>query len=131
MLYLAGFFLLFIILFIIIVVFVFKRQKTVPTQNKPIPKHNVRLYNLLQILKTEKKDLKALDGLVEKMIKYFPFPENEQEANEHFEFVYFYAKSPLATAKMIVSMQKKVSSANPKYSKQIEDFQMRGVEARK
>ena len=64
------------------------------------------------------------------MTKNFPFPENENEANQYFEFVYFFAKNPLTTAKLIVKMQKDLSDANPKYKKQIEDFQMRGVEAR-
>jgi len=133
MLYLIGFFLLFIILLFIIVLFVFKKSKnpSCEIEDKPAPTITFTLESLIKTLKTEKKELSKIDGLVEKVAQNFPFPENEKEASQHFEFVYFYAKNPLPTAKMIVQMQKILTLANPKYAKQIEEFQMRGVEARK
>ena len=65
------------------------------------------------------------------MADEFPFPQKEKDANLHLKFVYFYAKNPLTTAKMIVEMQKALTLINPKYAKQIETYQMSGVESRK
>lgn len=129
MLYLIGSFLLFILLLLVIIVFVFKKSKAPVAEVKAKPAMTVE--SLVETLKTEKTDRKIIDGLLEKMLKNFPFPENERDANKHFEFVYRYAKNPLSTAKMIVHMQKELSQVNPKHAKLIEEFQMRGVEARK
>lgn len=129
MLYLIGFFLLFVLFLLVIIVFVFKKSKTPVSDVKVKPA--MTLESLVETLKTEKTDKKIIDGILEKMLKNFPFPENERDANRHFEFVYFYARNPLSTAKMIVHMQKELSQANPKHAKLIEEFQMRGVEVRK
>lgn len=129
MLYLIGFFLLFILILLVIVMFVFKKPKppAVETKAKPV----ITLESLIETLKKEKTDKKVIEGLLEKMMADFPFPDNERDANRHYEFVYFYARNPLPTAKMIVRMQQELSKINPKHSKLIEEFQMRGVEARK
>jgi len=131
MLYLIGFFLLFVVVLLIIIILVFKKSKPQSCELTEKSKPVLTLESIIKILKNEKNDKDKVNSLVEEMAKKFPFPENEKEANKHFEFVYFYAKNPLPTAKKIVEMQKILSYANPKYAKQIEDFQMRGVEARK
>jgi len=133
MLYLVGFFLLFVVIMFIIIMFILKKSKKQEYETQPQPDNTIgfTLESLVNTLKTEKKELAKIDGLVEKMVQNFPFPDDEKEANKHFEFVYFYAKNPLPTAKMIVQMQKTLTEANPKHAKLIEEFQMRGVDARK
>ncbi len=133
MLYLIGFFLLFILLLLLIIIFVFKKsKKTSPeTEERPAQKSASSLEGLINILKTEKQDKSKIDETLDTMVKDFPFPQNEKDAHDHFKYVYFYAKNPLSTAKMIVQMQKQLTQINPKYIKQIEAYQMRGVEARK
>ena len=133
MLYLVGFFLLFIIILIVITITVFKKAKPQICEIDPQQKKDktVTLDDLLKTLKTEKKELSKIEEALNVMQKKFPFPENEKDANKHFEFVYFFAKNPLPGAKLIVKMQKDLTLVNSKYSKQIEEFQMRGVEARK
>jgi len=86
---------------------------------------------LLATVKNSKLSLGEMEKALSTMLEKFPFPESERDANQYFEFVYFFAKNPLTTAKLIVKMQKDLSVKNPKYKKQIEDYQMRGVEARK
>ena len=132
MLYLVGFFLLFIIILITITILVFKKSKPQSCEMNPSKKEEkeVSLDDLVKILKTEKTEVSKLEDALLQMTKRFPFPESEKEANQYFEFVYFFAKNPLSTAKLIVKMQKDLSQVNPKYQRQIEDFQMRGVEAR-
>ena len=130
MAWLIGAFILFILLFLIIVVFVFKRTKRVDIPSEPVRAKDVTLESLTQILKREKKEISKVEEALDTVVKSFPFPSDEKEANEHFKFVYFYAKNPLTTAKMIVRMQHRLSEANPQYAKQIENFQMIGVEAR-
>lgn len=131
MLYLVGFFLLFIIILIIITVSVFKKSKPKSYELPEKPEAALTLDDLLKIVKTQKKDRTQIEEALAYMTENFPFPENESGANQYFEFVYFFAKNPLSTAKLIVKMQKDLSEVNPKYKRQIEDFQMRGVEARK
>lgn len=131
MLYMIGAFLVFVLFLLVVIIFVLRKSK--PAEGELSPKKDPAsetVDSFIKILKTEKKDLGKIEGLVEKMAKEFPFPENENEAKKYYEFVYFYAKNPLSTAKMIVQMQKILSRVNPKYAKQIEDFQMRGVDAR-
>jgi hypothetical protein len=131
MAWLIGSFILFILLLLIVVIFVFKKTKVPEKPSAPVQKPEVTLESLTQILKKETKDMAKVEDALNKMANTFPFPENENDANDHFKFVYFYAKNPLTDAKMIVQMQKKLSQINPKYAKQIENFQMIGVEARK
>ena len=130
MAWLIGAFILFILLFLIIIVFLFKKSKKTEAPSRPVKKPEVTLESLTKVLKTEVKEVAKVEEALNEVVKRFPFPESEHEANEHFKFVYFYAKNPLTTAKMIVKMQKKLSQANPKYAKQIENFQMIGVDAR-
>ncbi len=130
MAWLIGSFILFILLLLVVVVFVFKRAKSSKVSFEPEEKENVTLESLIEILKREKKEVSKIEGALNKVVSSFPFPENENDANEYFKFVYFYAKNPLTTAKMIVKMQHRLSEANPKYAKQIEEFQMIGVDAR-
>lgn len=92
---------------------------------------NASLESLLEVVKTEKNDVSKINDTLETMLDSFPFPENKNHAGEYFKYVYYYAKNPLTTAKMIVQMQKRLTQVNPEYAKQIEDFQMRGVDARK
>ena len=133
MLYMVGAFLFFVLFLLILILFVFKKSKKteyeIPSNVKKTPSQLLDTY--LKILKTEKNDRAKIEGMVDTVARELPFPHNESEANKYFEFVYFYAKNPLATAKMVVYMHKALSEANPKYTKQIEDFQMRGVDARK
>lgn len=133
MLYLVGFFILFIIILIVITIVVFKKSK--PQECKISPEAKVEkvisLEMLLQTVKNSKTDLAEIEKALSLMVEKFPFPENEDKANQYFEFVYFFSKNPLTTAKLIVKMQKELTLKNPKYTRQIEDFQMRGVEARK
>jgi len=133
MLYMVGAFLFFVLFLLVIILFVFKKSKKtetkISTSVKKTPAQKLDAY--LKILKTEKNDHTKIEGMVDAVAKELPFPQNESEANKYFEFVYFYAKNPLTTAKMVVYMHKALSEANPKYTKQIEDFQMRGVDARK
>jgi len=133
MLYLIGFFLLFIIILIVITLVVFKKSKapSCPVDFDEKKEKTLSLDDLLKVLKTQKSDRSKIEETLEVMKTKFPFPENEKDANQYFEYVYFFAKNPLSTAKLIVQMQKELTSVNPKYAKQIEDFQMRGVEARK
>lgn len=128
MLYLIGGFLLFVVLLLVLILFVFKKA---PVEEKVILKPKQTLKSLIDILKTEKKDLFKVEDTLAIMLKSYPFPENDKEAEEHFKFVYYFAKNPLPTAKLIVQMQKKLCEANPKHAKSIEDFQVRGVDARK
>lgn len=130
MLYIVGFFLLFIIVLVIITVSVLRKSKSKDDGVQEQKHKPFTLDDLLKILKTQKQDRAKIEEVLVLMTENFPFPENENEANKYFEFVYFFAKNPLTTAKLIVKMQKDLSEANPKYKKQIEDFQMRGVEAR-
>ncbi len=130
MAWLIGTFILFILLFLIIVVFVFKRAKHAEIPSEPVKPKDVTLDSLIQILKRETKEIAKVEDALDTVVKSFPFPKDEKEANQHFKFVYFYAKNPLTTAKMIVKMQHRLSEVNPQYSKQIENFQMIGVEAR-
>lgn len=131
MIYLAGFFLFFILFLLLIVFFVLKKsKKEVPAANFELRKETT-LESLIEKLKAETKDVKKLDDLLQKMADEFPFPQEEKDANLHLKFVYFYAKNPLTTAKMIVEMQKALTLINPKYAKQIETYQMSGVESRK
>jgi len=129
MLYMIGGFILFILLLFVVVVFVFKKSDTVEPAEVQVKKQS--LEKLVEILKNEKKDISIINETLEKMIKNYPFPEDAKDAKDHFRFIYFYAKNPLPNAKMIVSMQKQLSENNPKHSQMIEEFQMRGVEARK
>ena len=131
MLYLVGFFLLFIIILIIITFVVFKKSKPQVCDIDPKPTKVLTLDDLLKTLKTQKEEVSKVEEALSLMCKNFPFPDKEKDANKHFEFVYFFAKNPLSSAKLIVKMQKELTAVNPKYAKQIEDFQMRGVEARK
>lgn len=131
MAWLIGSFILFILLLLIVIIFVFKKTKVPDKPSVQAQKPKVTLESLTQILKNETKDMAKVEDALNKMASSFPFPENEKDANSHFKFVYFYAKNPLTDAKMIVKMQKKLSQINPKYAKQIENFQMIGVEARK
>ena len=133
MLYLVGFFILFIIILIVVTVVVFKKSKPQKCAINPEskPEKEMSLEMLLKTVKSSKSDLTAIEKALSVMVQKFPFPENENKANPHFEFVYFFAKNPITSAKLIVKMQKDLSLKNPKYKKQIEDFQMRGVEARK
>jgi len=131
MAWLIGSFILFILFFLIIIVLIFKKSKSVSPSVKPVQKSAPTLESLTQILKSEIKDGTKVEDALTYVVNHFPFPENENDANQHFKFVYFYAKNPLTTAKMIVQMQKRLSIVNPKYAKQIENFQMVGVEARK
>ena len=89
------------------------------------------LDELIKIVKTQKQDVKEVEKTLAFMVDKYPFPEDETKANKHFEFVYFFAKNSLCTAKLIVKMQKELSAANPKYTKQIENYQMLAVDARK
>ncbi len=132
MIYLIGFFLVFILILLVVIIFVFKRSKpqSHETPLSEIPEE-VTISDLIKTLKTEKKDKSKVEKTLSTMVKSFPFPQNEYDANEHFKYVYFYAKNPLTDAKMIVNMQHRLSEANPKYAKQIETFQMQGVESRK
>lgn len=132
MLYFIVFFIVLIIFLLIIVFFVFKKSKPEPSETVPQTKTSagVTLDSLINTLKSEKKELSKIEEALEKMAKGFPFPENENEASEYFKFVYYYAKNPLTSAKMIVEMQKKLTLKNPKYAKQIEEYQMRGIDAR-
>jgi uncharacterized membrane protein len=129
MFYLIGGFLLFVVLLLIIIIIVFKKSPAAEEELVPVPKQT--LSSLVQTLKTEKSDLSKIEESLEIMLKRYPFPENDQEAEEHYKFVYFFARNPLSTAKLIVQMQKRLCEANPKHAKAIEDFQMRGVDARK
>lgn len=131
MIYLAGFFLFFILFLLVIVFFVFKNSKKEAAALNFEPRKDATLESLIEKLKTETKDAKKIDDLVQRMIDDFPFPQKEKDAKQHLKFVYFYAKNPLTTAKMIVEMQKALTWANPKYAKQIETYQMSGVESRK
>ncbi len=132
MIYLIGFFLLFIILLLIVIIVVFKKSKPEKCDLDPVEvPAELTISDLVQILKTEKNDKNKVEETLSKMVKYFPFPQNENEANEHFKYVYFYAKNPLTNSKMLVNMQHRLSEVNPKYAKQIETFQMQGVESRK
>jgi hypothetical protein len=133
MLYMVGAFLFFVLFLLMLILFVLKRPKkkeyeSVPKANK---KETQTIDAFIKVLKTEKKDRSVIEGMVDRVANELPFPQDEREATKYFEFVYFYAKNPLTTAKMIVYMDKVLSMANPKYAKQIEDFQMRGVDARK
>ncbi len=130
MAWLIGSFVLFILFFLIIIVIIFKKTKSAPVPTRTVEKKAPTLDSLIQVLKSEKKDVKKVEAALSYVVDHFPFPENENAANQHFKFVYFYAKNPLTTAKMIVNMQKRLSIVNPKYVKQIENFQMVGVEAR-
>ncbi len=130
MAWLIGSFVLFILFFLIIIVIIFKKTKSVPVPTRTVEKKAPTLDSLIQVLKSEKKDVNKVESALSYVVDHFPFPENENAANQHFKFVYFYAKNPLTTAKMIVNMQKRLSIVNPKYVKQIENFQMVGVEAR-
>lgn len=130
MFYMIVGFALFVVLLLVIVMLVFKKSEPeddVVVQKKP----SRTIDKLIEVLKQENKDVNKVEDALNNMIESFPFPEDDQEAQSHFKFVYFYAKNPLTTAKMIVQMQKKLSLINPKYAKSIEDFQMRGVDARK
>jgi len=129
MLYLIGGFILFVVLLLVIILFVFKKSPKPQEVVKKAPEQTLNM--LVQTLKTEKSDLDKIEKTLELMLKNYPFPENEKEAEEHFKFVYFFAKNPLPSARLIVQMQKKLCEANPKYAKAIEDFQVRGVDARK
>ena len=129
MLYLVGGFLLFIVLLIIIIIFVFKKSPAAPKEAVSTPKQTLK--SLIEILKTEKSDLSKVEKTLEIMLKSYPFPENDTDAEDHFKFVYYFAKNPLPSAKLIVQMQKKLCEANQKHAKAIEDFQVRGVDARK
>ncbi len=129
MLYLIGGFLLFVVLLLVVIIFVFK--KSPPSEAEPVKKEQMSLSQLIKTLKTEKSDLSKIEKTLEVMLKSYPFPDNEKEAEEHFKFVYFFAKNPLPSAKLIVQMQKKLCEKNPKHAKAIEDFQVRGVDARK
>lgn len=131
MAWLIGSFILFILFFLIIIILIFNKSKSAPAPVKPVEKTIPTLESLTQLLKSETKDGAKVEYALTYVVDHFPFPENENDANKHFKFVYFYAKNPLTTAKMIVQMQKRLSSVNPKYIKQIENFQMVGVEARK
>ncbi|PHR56731.1 MAG: hypothetical protein COA44_07725 [Arcobacter sp.] len=133
MLYLVGFFILFIIILIVITIMVFKKSKPEACKiESELKKEKViSLDMLLKTVKSSKSDLAEMQKALCVMGQKFPFPENEDEANPYFEFVYFFAKHPSSTAKLIVKMQKELALQNTKYKKQIEDFQMRGVEARK
>lgn len=133
MLYMVGAFLFFVLFLLILIVFVFKKSKKRECESTPKATRTPAeiLDSYIKILKTEKNDRSKIEGMVDRVAKEFPFPQNESEANKHFEFVYFYAKNPLTTAKMIVHVHKALSEANPQYAKQIEEFQMRGVDARK
>ncbi|MFC2073641.1 hypothetical protein ACFLR3_00165 [Campylobacterota bacterium] len=131
MAWLIGSFILFILLLLIVVILVFKKSKPSEIPSAPVKKTKITLESLTQVLKNEKKEITKIEDALDKMASSFPFPDNEKDANDHFKFVYFYAKNPLTDAKMIVKMQKKLSQINPKYAKQIENFQMIGVEARK
>ena len=133
MLYLIGFFLLFIIILIIITVVVFKKSKVQACDINPNPsvEKEVSLEMLVKIVKSSKSDTTELEKALSLMVEQFPFPEKEDQANKYFEFVYFFAKHEAVNAKLIVKMQKALSQKNPKYTRQIEDFQMRAVEARK
>lgn len=132
MLYLIGFFIVFIVFILIIVFIIFKKSPPEPVISTPEPLDDVRvtLDSLISVLQHETKERSKIEKALDKMLKSFPFPEDEKEANEYFKFVYYYARSPLSSAKMIVNMQKMLTMRNPKYAKQIEAFQMRGVEAR-
>jgi len=129
MLYLIGGFLLFVVLLLVLILFVFKKAPTSEEKVVKAPKQTLEM--LVKILKTEKSDLSKVEDALETMLKSYPFPENDKEAEEHFKFVYFFAKNPLPSARLIVQMQKKLCEANPKHAKAIEDFQVRGVDARK
>ena len=131
MLWLIGFFIVFIIILLIIIVVVSNKSKTEVCEIRPKIKVDCSLESLINTLKTEKSDISKINATLEKMLLGFPFPENKNDAGEYFKYVYFYAKNPLTSAKMIVQMQKKLTQANPEYAKQIEDFQMRGVDSRK
>lgn len=133
MLYMVGAFLFFVLFLLMLILFVLKRPKKteLETASKVSTTETQTIDALIKILKTEKKNRSALEGMVEKVANELPFPKDEREATKYFEFVYYYAKNPLTTAKMIVYMDKTLSLANPKYAKQIEDFQMRGIDARK
>ncbi|MBE0498223.1 MAG: hypothetical protein IBX43_03165 [Campylobacterales bacterium] len=132
MLYLIGFFIVFIVFILIIVFIIFKKSPSEPVIKTLEPAHDgkVTLESLISILQHETKERSKIENALVKMEKSFPFPEDEKEANDYFKFVYYYARSPLSSAKMIVNMQKMLTMRNPKYAKQIEAFQMRGVDAR-
>ena len=127
MLYLVGTFLLFSALLLVAVFVIFKKSKKDENIKEP---NGYTLETLVSIVKNENKEVLKIEEALNHLVTSFPFPENINEAKKHFEFVYLYAKNPLSTAKMIINMQKKVSKANPKFSKEIEKFQMRGVEDR-
>jgi len=133
MLYMVGAFLFFVLFLLILILFVFKKSKKTGYETPPKVKRTPAqtLDDYIKVLKTEKSDRVKIEGMVDRVANELPFPQDESEATKYFEFVYFYAKNPLATAKMVVYMHKALSQANPKYAKQIEDFQMRGVDARK
>jgi len=133
MLYLIGFFVLFILILIIITIIVFKKSKPQVCEINPQKEkeNEMTLDMLLKTVKSSKSSLNEMEIALSVMAQNFPFPEQEDEANKYFEFVYFFSKHPLTTAKIIVKMQKELTLKNPKYTKQIEDFQMRGVDARK
>ncbi|HIC44390.1 MAG TPA: hypothetical protein EYO73_08955 [Sulfurimonas sp.] len=132
MLYLVGCFILFIIILIVVTIIVFSKSKPDTCKINPKVKKEkvVSLEMLVKTVKNSKSELSEMEEALSIMVKKFPFPENESEANQYFEFVYFFSKNPLSTAKLIVKMQKALSKRNPQYIKQIEEFQMLGVEAR-
>ncbi len=133
MLYMVGAFIFFVLFLLIIIVFVFKKSKKTEYESTPkaVETSTQILDTFIKILKTEKNDRSLLEGMVDRVADELPFPQDERKATKYFEFVYFYAKNPLTTANMIVYMDKALRQANPKYAKQIEEFQMRGIDARK
>ncbi len=133
MLYMVGAFIFFVLFLLLLIVFVFKKSKKTEYESTPkaVETSTQILDSYIKILKTEKKDRSLIEGMVDRVADELPFPQDERKATKYFEFVYFYAKNPLTTANMIVYMDKALRQANPKYAKQIEEFQMRGIDARK
>jgi len=112
-------------------VFKHSKGKSAKTSSSTNTKKTQSLEDLIQVVKTQKHDLHMIESALRTMIMNFPFPEDASKANKHLEFVYYFTKNPLCTAKLIVKMQKELSRVNPKYAKQIESYQMLAVDARK
>ncbi len=115
-----------------------KLQKTQVATNDGIKKEICTTVNcILLVMKNKKSTKEELEEAIGYLLKYHKDIPSKLgiRANPEFEYykeIFFYlCKHKNATTKLILELDKELSSANPSYKKEINESIARGLEARR
>ncbi|NWF66171.1 MAG: hypothetical protein HXX81_01755 [Campylobacterales bacterium] len=96
------------------------------------------LRDLLDIVSNQNSSKSEITKAVDIFIAKFPFPKRygtalpeDKGIKDYFNFVFLHAKHKSSDAKMIVRLNKELVAKNESYKLEIEEYEKRGLEARK